>query len=393
MKYDFDKITNRQGTGCIKYDFPEAFGRPKDVLPMWVADMDFPTAQGIIDRLTERVSHGIFGYSDSDDAYFSAVYNWYKNNFDWEVKKEWLVKTPGVVFALAAAVRAFTKEGDAIMIQQPVYYPFAKVIENNRRILINNPLQLVDGHYEMDFADMEEKIVKHQVKLLILCSPHNPVGRVWKEWELQKVGEICQKYDVKIVSDEIHSDFTYPGHKHHVFTTISKNFEDISMVCTAPSKTFNLAGLQISNIFIANPKMKQAFLRAIDEVGYEEVNVMGMTACQAAYEEGGEWLTQLKEYLCENLAYIRTYLAENLPQIKLIEPEGTYLVWLDCSALGMSGEERDKFMLQDAKIWLDTGAMFGADGENFERVNITCPRAVLKQALEQLKAACDKLNA
>lgn len=392
MKYDFDKVINRYGTGCVKYDFPEEFGRPKDVLPLWVADMDFPTSDAVISRLTERVKHGIFGYSNSDDAYFQAVYNWYKSNFGWEVKKEWMVKTPGVVFALAAAVRAFTKEGDAIMIQQPVYYPFAKTIENNRRILVNNPLQLKDGHYEMDFADMERKIADNHVKMFILCSPHNPVGRVWKEWELQKAGEICQKYGVKIISDEIHSDFTYPGHKHHVFTTVCKELEDISVICTAPSKTFNLAGLQISNIFIANPDMRKAFVNAIDEVGYEEVNIMGMTACQAAYEEGAEWLDQLKEYLRGNLEYIRTYLAENLPQIKLIEPEGTYLVWLDCSALGMSGEERDKFMLNQAKIWLDTGAMFGKDGENFERINITCPRTTLKQALDQLKAACDQLN-
>ncbi|MBO5373381.1 MAG: pyridoxal phosphate-dependent aminotransferase [Lachnospiraceae bacterium] len=392
MKYDFDKIIKRQGTGCVKYDFPEEFGRPKDVLPLWVADMDFPTSQAILDRMTERIQHGIFGYSNSDDNYFQAVYNWYKSNFNWEVQKEWLVKTPGVVFALAMAVRAFTQEGDAIMIQQPVYYPFARTIQNNKRKLVNNPLQLVDGHYEMDFADMEEKIVKNQVKLFILCSPHNPVGRVWKEWELQKVGEICRKYGVKIVSDEIHSDFTYPGHTHHVFTTISEEFKDFSIVCTAPSKTFNLAGLQISNIFIPNPDMRKAFIAAMDEVGYEEVNIMGMTACQAAYEEGAEWLSELKEYLCGNLEFVRTYLLENLPQIKLIEPEGTYLLWLDCTELGMSGKDRDEFMLHQAKLWLDTGSMFGKDGENFERVNITCPRAVLKQALDQLKAACEQLK-
>lgn len=387
MKYNFDKITNRKGTSCVKHDFAEAFGKPEDILPLWVADMDFPTAEEIIDRLTDRVAHGVYGYTNSGKEYFLAVYNWYKKNFDWEVKEEWIVKTPGVVFALCTAIRAFTKEGDAIMIQQPVYYPFSRSIRINRRVVVNNALQYIDGHYEMNFADMEKKIVENDVKLFILCSPHNPVGRVWKKEELRRLGEICCKHNVLVISDEIHSDFTYPGHTHTVLATLSKEIEENCVICTAPSKTFNLAGLQISNIFIPNEHLRKQFTEALDEVGYEEANIMGITACQAAYEEGEEWLEQLQEYLCENRDFLRAYLAEHIPQIKLVEPEGTYLVWLDCSALGMTGEERDDFMVNKAKLWLDTGVMFGEEGEVFERVNIACPKATLKQALDQLKEA------
>lgn len=387
MKYDFDTVTDRRGTNCLKYDFAKERGKPEGILPLWVADMDFTTAPEILKRLQKTVSHGIFGYSEGKDDYFQAVAAWYQKHFGWEVKRSWLVKTPGVVFAIAAAVRAFTEEGDAVLLQQPVYYPFSEAIRDNGRILVNSPLKLKEGRYEIDFEDFEKKITENKVKLFLLCSPHNPVGRVWEEWELRKVGDICLKHGVLVVSDEIHSDFVWPGHRHLVFASLSPEYADITVTCTAPSKTFNLAGLQASNIFISNHELKRRFKKAIDQAGYSQVNLMGLVACQAAYEEGEAWLLALKEYLEGNLAFVREYLKKNLPEISLIEPEGTYLIWLDFRRLGLTEEEREDLIVNKAGLWLDSGAMFGADGEGFERINIACPRATLEKALSQLHQA------
>lgn len=392
MKYNFDELVERRGSDCLKYDFAVERGMEEDVLPMWVADMDFRTAPCIVERLRKDADFGIFGYTDSKDDYFQTLAKWYHTYFDWKVEKEWLVKTPGIVFAIATAVSAFTEEGDGVLIQQPVYYPFSAVIRDNNRKLINNELILKNGRYEMDLEDFERKIVQEKVKLFVLCSPHNPVGRVWTEEELRRVGDICLEHGVKIVSDEIHSDFVYPGHKHHVLVTVDDRFRDISIICTAPSKTFNLAGLQTSNIWIPNPELRKAFQKRMLAVGYSEINMLGLHACQAAYEGGREWLEQLKEYLKGNLDFVRNYLEENLPQIKLIEPEGTYLVWLDCRELGLSEEELEQFIARKAKLWLDDGAIFGKAGEGFERVNIACPRAVVKESLERLKKAAATLT-
>lgn len=390
MKYDFDTVIDRRGTNSLKYDFAKERGKREDVLPLWVADMDFRTAPEILERLEQVVQHGIFGYSEGKEDYFLAVQHWYKEYFSWETKERWLVKTPGVVFAIAAAIRAFTKEGDGVLLQQPVYYPFRETIADNHRVPVNSPLKQVNGRYEMDFEDLEKKIRENHVKLFLLCSPHNPVGRVWEEWELRKVGEICLRYGVLVVSDEIHSDFTYEGHTHHVFAGLSPEFSEITITCTAPSKTFNLAGLQISNIFIPNAKLREAFKKAIAAAGYSQVNLMGLTACQAAYEKGRPWLEEVKAYLANNLAFVREYLKEQLPQIRLVEPEGTYLLWLDFRALGLTESQREDLIVRKARLWLDSGAMFGQDGEGFERINIACPRATLRQALEQLKEAVYK---
>ena len=387
MTFDFDKVIDRRGTNCLKYDFAVERGRKEDILPLWVADMDFQTAPGIQERLRAAVDHGIFGYSDGKADYFAAVSSWYREKFGWETKEEWLIKTPGVVFALAAAVRAFTEKGDRVLIQQPVYYPFSEVIRDNGRVLINSPLKQVNGRYEMDFEDMERKITENQVKLFLLCSPHNPVGRVWTEEELKKAGELCVKHGVLVVSDEIHSDFTYPGVAHHVFAGLSPEFARISVTCTAPSKTFNIAGLQVSNIFIPDPELRARFQKAVDAAGYSQVNLLGLLACQAAYETGEEWLSAVKEYIYGNLCFLREYLKENLPEIRLVEPEGTYLVWLDFGALGLTEEQRQELIEEKAGLWLDSGAMFGPDGEGFERVNIACPRETLQKALDQLAAA------
>lgn len=387
MSYDFDRIVDRRGTNCLKYDFARERGKREDVLPLWVADMDFQTAPEILERLQQAVSHGIFGYSESKEDYFRAVQRWYGEHFDWQVERSWLVKTPGVVFALAMAIRAFTKEGDAVLIQQPVYYPFSETIRDNDRVLINSPLKLLNGHYEIDFEDLEKKIQDNNVKLFLLCSPHNPVGRVWQEWELRKLGDICLRHGVLVVSDEIHSDFTYEGHVHHVFANLSPELADITVTCTAPSKTFNLAGLQVSNVFIPNGQLRKQFKKAVNAAGYSQLNLMGLVACQAAYEEGEPWLKALKAYLSKNLNFVREYLKEHLPQIRLVEPEGTYLIWLDFRDLGLTEAQMEDLIVNKACLWLDSGAMFGADGEGFERINIACPRAVLRQAMEQLEKA------
>ena len=387
VTYDFDRIVDRRNTDCLKYDFAVQRGRPKDVLPFWVADMDFSIAQEIEDALVKRCQHGIFGYSEATDGYFAALQNWYLKHFNWQVQRPWLIKTPGVVFALAMAVKAFTEPGDGVLVQQPVYYPFTEVIRDNDREVVNAPLALVNGHYEIDFADLEQKLANPKVKLMFLCSPHNPVGRVWSKEELLKVGDWCLKYNVITVSDEIHSDFVWDDNTHTSFATLGEEYQQNCIVCTAPSKTFNLAGLKVSNIFIPNQKLRRAFRKQIDAAGYSQLNTLGLVACQAAYTYGEEWLTQVKAYIRSNITFVDDYLKQNLPQIKMLPIEGTYLVWLDCSALGMTADEREQWLWHEAKLWLDGGGIFGKEGEAFERINVACPRATLLQGLEQLKAA------
>ena len=392
VTYDFDEVIDRRNTDCLKYDFAVQRGRPKDVLPFWVADMDFSIAQEIEDALVKRCQHGIFGYSEATDGYFAALQNWYLKHFNWQVQRPWLIKTPGVVFALAMAVKAFTEPGDGVLVQQPVYYPFTEVIRDNDREVVNAPLALVNGHYEIDFADLEQKLADPKVKLMFLCSPHNPVGRVWTKEELLKVGDLCLKYNVITVSDEIHSDFVWDDNVHTPFATLGEEYQQNCIVCIAPSKPFNLAGLQVSNIFIPNQKLRRAFRKQIDAAGYSQLNTLGLVACQAAYAYGEEWLTQVKAYIRSNITFVDDYLKQNLPQIKMLPIEGTYLVWLDCSALGMTADEREQWLWHEAKLWLDGGGIFGKEGEAFERINVACPRATLLQGLEQLKAAVEGLK-
>ena len=290
------------------------------------------------------------------------------------------------------AVKAFTNEGDSVIIQQPVYYPFKETIEDNNRVVVNNSLKNVNGHYEIDFEDFERKVKENNVKLFILCSPHNPVGRVWKKWELEKLGDICVENNVTVVSDEIHSDFVYPGNKHTAFANIKEEFQNITVICTAPSKTFNLAGLQVSNIIIPNDKLRKKFRKQISAAGYSQVNALGLVACESAYRNGRQWLDSLKEYLIENLNFVRDYLEENIPSVKLIEPEGTYLIWLDFGELGLENEELEDLIINKSGLWLDSGAIFGEDGKGYQRINIACPRKTLEQALNQLKSGIDSLK-
>lgn len=387
MKYDFDRITERKNTSCLKYDFAVERGRPADVLPLWVADMDISTSPEIIEAIKSRAEHGIFGYSMPKRDYFEVVANWFATRHGWNADPEKFICTPGVVFAICTLIRTVTEVGDGVIICQPVYYPFATSITNNKRKLVVSELKYADGHYTIDFDDFEEKIVKNGVKAFILCNPHNPVGRVWKREELERLGDICLKHGVFVISDEIHADFTFDGYKHIVFPTVRKEFEKNCAVCTSPSKSFNLAGLQISNIYIPDGAVRKKFEDELDMVGYWEPTVIGMTACVAAYTEGGNWLDALKEYLAENLAFVREYIAENLPEIKLIEPEGTYLLWLDCRALGLDDTQLQNLVEQKAKLWLDDGYIFGAGGSGFERINIACPKATLEIALERFKEA------
>lgn len=387
IKSQFDKPVDRKGTNCLKYDFAAEFGRPEGLIPLWVADMDFCAPDQVKETLRQCAEHGIFGYTDAKPEYYQVLGKWFLDHFGWETDPSWVVKSPGVVFALAAAIRAFSKEGESIMIQQPVYHPFANVIKTNDRRLVVNQLVCVDGVYRMDYDDFEKKIVEEDVKVFLLCSPHNPVGRVWTWEELQRVGDICLKHKVLVVSDEIHCDFTYPGHQHLVYASLGQVYADNAIVCTAPSKTFNLAGLQASNIWIPNPDIREQLKNEIAKTGYSDLNTCGLAACQAAYTYGGEWLAELKEYLKGNVDFVRSFLQENLPQIHLIEPQGTYLLWVDFRELGLSVEELNEFLVEKARLWLNDGSMFGEGGIGFQRINIACQRETLKKAFEQLAKA------
>ncbi len=382
---DFDRIINRKNTRCLKYDFAVKRGMPEDVLPLWVADMDFETSSYIEDALTERVKEGIFGYSEVQTPYFEIIRDWMVRHHDWEPQERWLIKTPGVVFALAMAVKAYTDPGDKVLLQQPVYYPFSEVITDNGREVVSNDLVLAeDGTYKIDFADFEQKIIANGIKLFLLCSPHNPVGRVWTREELEKIGDICVKHGVTVVSDEIHNDFIWEG-THTVFANIKKEFADISVTCTSPSKTFNLASMLISNIFIPNQTLRRKFRKEMDGAGISQLSVLGLVATEAAYAHGDEWYTAMKTYVRENIAFARAYVEENLPGVRMIDTQGTYLIWLDFRQTGLTVEELDHKIIYEARLWLDSGKIFGKTGEGFERINVACPRAVLQEALDRIR--------
>lgn len=383
---DFDKVIDRRNTRCLKYDFAKRRGMPEDVLPLWVADMDFATSSYIEDALIERAKHGIFGYSEVQTPYFEILANWLKKHHNWDVQEKWLIKTPGVVFALAMAVKAYTEIGESVLIQTPVYYPFYEVIRDNGRKIVENELYLGDDNrYHINFEDFEKKIISEKVRLFILCSPHNPVGRVWTAEELVKLGDICVKHGVIVVSDEIHADFVFKG-RHHVFASLKKEFENISVICTSASKTFNMAGLMMSNIFIPNHELKRKFRKELDAAGTSQLGIMGLVATEAAYSYGEEWYRSMIEYVRGNIEFAKEYIAENMPDVSMIDIEGTYLVWLDFHKTGLSTEELDRRIIHNAKLWLDSGKIFGKCGEGFQRINVACPRSILKEALDRIKS-------
>ena len=392
MRYNFDTIHDRRNTNSLKYDFAVERGKPDGLIPLWVADMDFRAPDEVITALKEKAEHGIFGYSEPKEDYFEALENWFFSRHGWKVDGRRFVQTCGVVFAISTLIKTTTHVGDAVLICQPVYYPFAQTVINNGRKLVVSELKNENGYYTVDYEDFERKIKDNGVKLFILCNPHNPVGRVWTKEELTKLGRICLENGVFVISDEIHCDFAYEGNTHTVFATLGREFEENCAVCTAPTKTFNLAGLHISNTYIYDDQLRSRFVKELDKQGYSQSNVMGLVACQAAYTYGSEWLDELKVYLTDNLSFVRDYLRDNIPEIKLVEPQGTYLVWLDCRCLRLTNRELSGFVQDEAKLWTDDGYVFGAGGSGFERINIACPRSLLKSALDRLKHAVETLR-
>ena len=379
--YQFDKVIDRMGTNSLKFDFAPERGKPEGLLSMWVADMDFPAPPEVLDDLQHAIRHGIFGYSDAKDDYYGAVSAWFTSRYNYTFSKQDIIKAPGVVYALAQIIRALTKEGDAVLIQTPVYYPFYSLIQENGRLIAPNPLTYKDGKYSIDFEDFEKKVIEQNVKMFLFCSPHNPVGRVWTREELEKLNAICIKHNVIIVSDEIHCDFVWSGYKFSSFGEINDN----AIIATAPSKTFNLAGLQASNIIVKNAELREMLKGEIRRSGYSQLNQLGLIACQSAYSKGGPWLSALKAYLEENIKLCREFLGLHLPKVKLIEAEATYLLLLDFSEYRLEQEELDRRITEGAKLWFNSGTSFGDEGKGFQRMNIACPRSVIREALERLK--------
>lgn len=390
MKYDFDEVIDRVHSASQKWDeLQNRFG-VSDVIPMWVADMDFQSPLPVIQALTKQVEHGVYGYTIRPDSYFEAIIDWMQRRHHWSIDREWIAHTPGILPAIAVIINSFTQPGDKIIIQPPVYHPFSRIIKSLGRQAVNNPLKLENGRYTMDFADLEAKI-DSSVKILVLCNPHNPVGRVWSREELEMLGHICMKNKILVISDEIHCDLVYKGHTHEPFASISKEFADHSFTCIAPSKTFNIAGLQTSSIIIPNDRLRDVCNESINSLSIGSPNVFGMIATEIAYRSGEEWLEQVIDYLQGNLDFTVRYFHENIPQMKVIQPEGTYLVWLDCRELGLAIDELDTFMLTKARVAMNEGYSFGEGGAGFMRMNIACPRSILASSLRQIEDAVNFL--
>ncbi len=383
MKYNFDEITLRTNSNSYKWDS----AKDSDVLPMWIADMDFRTAPSIIDALAKRVEHGIFGYAKVPFEYFEAVTGWFGRRHQFDFEKEWLLFTTGVVPAVSAIIKALTDSGDKVIVQSPVYNLFYSSIRNNKCEVLTNDLIYEDGRYKMDFDDLEQKASDPRAKLLLLCNPHNPVGRVWTKEELLKLGDICLRNNVMVISDEIHCDLVYQGRKYIPFASISEEFLYNSVTCFAPSKSFNLAGLQCANIIAANEEVRKKIYKAFNVNEVCEINSFAVEALIAAYNEGEEWLDQLIQYLHSNFLYLTDFFAEHLPNFKVLPLEGTYLVWIDCSALKISSEEIARTLLEEQRLWINEGTLYGNSGEGFIRLNIACPRQILTQGLYRLKNA------
>jgi cystathionine beta-lyase len=384
---NFDKIVERRNTKSIKWDSVE-----RDILPMWVADMDFEVPESVIQAVKKRAEHGVYGYTVPGDTYYDAIIEWWRKRYNYEIKKEWINYSPGVVPAINMLIRAFTHPGDKVILQVPVYHPFFTAVSNSGCEILENPLKLEDGRYVMDFEDLEDKLKDSKVKVMILCSPHNPVGRVWTKDELTILGSLCLKHGVIVISDEIHCDLVYKDYRHTPFTSISDAIALNSVVCTAPSKTFNLAGFQVSSIIIPNPELRKKFSDVLESNGIGTPNIFGIEAAEAAYKYGEQWLDELIDYLEGNLNFLLDYVKNNIPQIKVIRPEGTYLVWVDCKELNMNYEELHQFFLKEAKVWFNEGYIFGQEGQGFERINIACPRSILAEALNRIEKAVKNNN-
>lgn len=380
MKYNFDEIIPRRGTNSYKWDTPEE----ENVLPMWVADMDFRTAPAIIETLRRRVEHGIFGYTKVPQNYYDTIVKWFINRHQWEIDSQWIIYTSGVVPAISAIIKAMTIPGDKIIVQTPVYNCFYSSIRNNGCKMIANNLIYQEGRYTIDFDDLEHKAADPETKLLLLCNPHNPVGRVWTSEELQRIGDICLQNGVFIIADEIHCELTYEGHNYTPFASLSEEFRLRSATCISPSKAFNLAGLQIANIVAADSYIRSQIDRAINDNEVCDVNPFGVIATIAAYEKSEEWLDALRKYLWENYTYVRYFFKRHLPQYSVLPLEGTYLVWIDCRAAGIGSDNITSCLQNKQKLMVNSGTLYGPGGEGFIRLNIACPRKLLIDGLVRL---------
>lgn len=386
MKYDFDKITPRCGTNSYKWDSSD----DKEVLPMWVADMDFPTAPCIINALEKRVEHGIFGYTRVPEEYYDAVISWFSRRHHWKPRREWFIYTSGVVPALSAVIKALTNVGDKVLTLTPVYNCFFSSIRNNGCELDSCALRYEDNTFSIDYEDLERRAADPKTTLMLLCNPHNPSGRVWTREELRRIGDICIKNNVVVVADEIHCELVHPGFTYTPFASVSEEFQKHSVTCVAPSKAFNIAGLQIANIIVENDKWRQRIDKAININEVCDVNPFGVIATIAAYNEGEEWLNQLLQYIHGNYLFFKDYCEEHLPQLPVAPLEGTYLAWMDCRSLGIPSEELEEELMKEAKLWLNAGSMYGKEGEGFMRWNLACPRQLVKEGLERFSQFVDK---
>ncbi|MGB4705397.1 MAG: PatB family C-S lyase [Candidatus Saccharicenans sp.] len=389
-KYDFDTVLDRRNTCSLKWEFCEKVLGVPDVIPMWVADMDFPAPPEVVEAVVRRAQHGAYGYPYIPRSFWSAIIDWMKDRHNWEIKREWLSRCHGVVPALNICVQTYTAPGDKIIVQSPVYYPFFSAIENNGRRVVRNPLRFENGRWTMDFDDLRKKI-DHRTRMLILCSPHNPVGRVWRREELERLAEICIKHDLLIVSDEIHAEHVYRGHKHIPTASLSPEVASRTITLTAPSKAFNIAGLTTSVVIIPNPKLMNLYQTQLENLGLTVNNIFGLVALEAAYNYGRAWLDALVFYLEDNMDYARQYFEERIRRIKFLKPEGTYLALLDCRDLGLPQKELNEFFLKKARVYFDEGPIFGPELEGFERMNLACPRKILTEALSRIEKAVNEL--
>jgi cystathionine beta-lyase len=381
MRYDFDTPIDRRGTASIKWDYGKRFTGLEELLPLWVADMDFPACTEVIEALKRRVEHGVFGYTLEPESYFQAVIDWMRHRHGWEIRRGWMVAAPGVIPSLNLALLAYSQPGDGVIIQPPVYYPFKESIVNNERRVVENPLRLDGNRYTMDLDQLKDSI-DERTRLLILCSPHNPVARVWSRQELEKLADICLRQKIIILSDEIHHDLIMPGHRHTPTASLSGEAAAITVTLTSATKTFNLAGLGCSLVIASDRDLRKRFRATQKRICTEVANALSAVATEAAYRHGESWLEQVLDYVRGNYEFLVAFLGERLPGGRVIPLEGTYLVWIDLRALGLSDEELKKRILGRAKVWLDDGPMFGSGGEGFQRINLACPRSTLEQALE-----------
>ncbi|HEX7056916.1 MAG TPA: MalY/PatB family protein [Bacilli bacterium] len=387
----FDEVLDRRHTSSYKWDQSQKLFGDADILPMWVADMDFRAPEEVVKALVERTAHGVFGYTIRTDSYYDAVINWQKRRHGWEIKREWITTSPGVVSALSILVETLTEPGDKVVLQAPVYYPFYDVIAMNGREVVNNPLRLENGQYRMDF-DHLKSVLATGVKALLLCNPHNPGGRVWTMEELKTLGELCLAHGVTVVSDEIHGDLVFSGHKHIPFASISADFAEHSVVCTAPSKTFNIPGIPTSIVITQNAKIRNAYNRRLKALSIHMENALGAVAVETCYNKGERWLDELLVYLRDNLAVMSAHMAEHAPEVKVMVPEGTYLVWLDCREISDDPAVLKDLMYKSAKVAFNEGSIFGKEGRGFLRANIACPRSVMQEGIRRFAAAVRKFK-